>query len=128
MDRDAVRHSHFRLPPALVVAPCDASTEKIPFVYTSARSICGAQASIGGVCSLDSHRPADHDVAERPWADLGHAHLARTSAPLKPQGVRSGWCRPPTSGNSTIFPMAGAWTDLGSGASLPRERCVRDRW
>ena len=25
-----------------------------------------------------------------PWADLGHAHLARTSAPLKPRGVRSG--------------------------------------
>lgn len=39
---------------------------------------------------MDSHRPADHDIAERPWADLGHAHLARTSAPLKPQGVRSG--------------------------------------
>lgn len=34
--------------------------------------------------------------------------------------------RPPTSGNSTILPSSGGWTSLGSGASLPSERYVRE--
>jgi hypothetical protein len=38
------------------------------------------------------------------------------------------WCRPPTSGRATISPMVGGHTSLGSGASLLRDRCVRDLW
>ena len=38
------------------------------------------------------------------------------------------WCRPPSSGRATIFPMVGGYTSLGSGASLLRDRCVRDLW
>ena len=36
--------------------------------------------------------------------------------------------RPPTSGNSTISPSSEGSTCLGSGASLPSERCVREAW
>jgi hypothetical protein len=36
------------------------------------------------------------------------------------------WCRPPTSGSATILPMLGGWMALGSGASLPSDKCVLD--
>jgi len=36
------------------------------------------------------------------------------------------WCRPPSSGRATIFPMVGGHTSLGSGGSLLRDKCVRD--
>jgi len=37
------------------------------------------------------------------------------------------WCSPPTSGIATTRPRSGGSSALGSGASLPRAKCVRDR-
>ena len=46
---------------------------------------------------------------------------------VRQRGGRTG-CKPPTSGRPTTSPISGDMTAPEAGASLLRERCVRERW
>ena len=77
-----------------------------------------AHAAVGGCCRGPGRRRRSISL-RRETAGACAGQAARRSYR---------WCRPPTSGRATISPMAGGHTSLGSGASLLRDRCVRDLW
>jgi hypothetical protein len=57
------------------------------------------------------------------------AHKTTTCAKAGQAARRSyRCCRPPTSGSATILPTLGGWMALGSGASLPSDKCILDLW
>ncbi len=85
-------------------------------------------------------RPSKRAVVDRKFADradgqtsainLRREDIGETAGTRAGQAARRSyrWCRPPTSGRATISPMVGGHTSLGSGASLLRDRGVRDPW
>ncbi len=86
----------------------------------------GGQRSGGATISDVKERERNGQPAGAHTAPLGSESMPT----LRPQAARRPyrWWRPPTSGNSTISPIPGGCTALGSGQSLSSERCVRDRW
>src|SRR5579863_10100002 len=91
---------------------CNRATP-LPSLDSACLRRTGSQAAAGPVDA----RPAVCRVGARRGPRRGRGHAARRSYR---------WCKPPTSGSPTTSPISGDITAREAGASLLRERCVRE--